>query len=60
MSERQALGDPRPSLQERYGDHAGYVNAVVKAVERVQKSGFLLPEDGQRLIQEAQASKVLQ
>jgi hypothetical protein len=59
QSERLSQGDPRPSLQERYGDHAGYVKAVVKAVERVQKSGFLLPEDGQRLIQEAEASKVL-
>jgi hypothetical protein len=46
-------------LQERYGDHAGYVRAVEKAVERVQKSGFLLTEDGQRLIREAQASQVL-
>ena len=26
--ERLATGDPRPSLQERYGDHAGYVAAV--------------------------------
>jgi len=60
MAERQATGDPRLSLQERYGDHAGYVKAVTKAVERVQKAGFLLPEDGQRLIQEAEASKVLQ
>ncbi len=58
-SERQATGDPRLSLQERYGDHAGYVNAVSKAVALVQKSGFLLPEDGQRLIKEAEASKVL-
>ena len=58
-SERQAMGDPRLSLQERYGDHAGYVNAVSKAVALVQKSGFLLPEDGQRLIKEAEASKVL-
>jgi hypothetical protein len=60
LAERQASGDPRLSLQERYVDHAGYVKAVSKAVELVQKSGFLLPEDGQRLIQEAAASKVLQ
>jgi hypothetical protein len=57
--ERKVSGDPRPSLQERYGDHSGYVKAVEKAVQRVQKSGFLLPEDGQRLIREAQASQVL-
>ena len=59
LEDRKASGDPRPSLQERYGDHAGYVRAVEKAVERVQKSGFLLTEDGQRLIREAQASQVL-
>ena len=59
LNERLSQGDPRPSLQERYGDHAGYVKAVVKAVERVQKAGFLLPEDGLRLVQEAEASKVL-
>ena len=59
LAERQATGDPRLSLQERYGDHAGYVKAVTQAVERVQKSGFLLPQDGMRLIQEAEASRVL-
>jgi hypothetical protein len=59
LEDRKASGDPRPSLQERYGDHSGYVRAVEKAVERVQKSGFLLTEDGQRLIREAQASQVL-
>lgn len=57
--ERKITGDPRPSLKERYSDHTGYVKAVEKAVERVQKSGFLLPEDGQRLIREANASQVL-
>jgi hypothetical protein len=57
--ERQAQGDPRPSLQERYGSHEGYVQAVRKAVARALASGFLLPADGQALIEQAQQSRVL-
>ena len=29
-AERIATGDPRPSLEERYGTHGGYVCAVKK------------------------------
>jgi hypothetical protein len=58
-AERQAQGDPRRSLEERYGNHAGYVEAVRKAAERAQRAGFLLPEDGERLVREADASRVL-
>jgi len=57
--ERQASGDPRPSLQERYRDHAGYVAAVGKAIANAQAQGFLLPEDAQRLLRAAEASAVL-
>ena len=52
-------GDPRPSLQARYGSHAGYVEAVKRAVEKVKASGFLLDADAARLITEAEASNVL-
>lgn len=57
--ERQAQHDPRPSLQERYGSHAGYVRAVRQAVARAESMGFLLPQDGQKLIEQAQNSRVL-
>lgn len=57
--ERQASGDPRLSLEERYGDHAGYVAAVRKATARAIAAGFLLPADAASLILAAQASKVL-
>ena len=40
-ADRQA-GDPRPSLQERYGDHQGYVNAVIKAANNAACQGYLL------------------
>ncbi|HEY7182859.1 MAG TPA: alpha/beta hydrolase domain-containing protein [Blastocatellia bacterium] len=58
-AERLATGDPRPSLEERYHDHAGYVAAVKKAVERLSGQRFLLPEDAERLIRQAEESGVL-
>jgi hypothetical protein len=44
MAERMA-NDPRPSLQERYGDHAGYVKAVQQAADNAVAQGFLLQAD---------------
>ncbi len=58
-AERLAKRDPRLSLEERYGDHAGYVARVKKAVERRINAGWLLPEDGARLVAAAEASDVL-
>jgi hypothetical protein len=58
-AERAAAGDPRPSLEERYGNHAGYVEAVRKAAEQVKASGFLLERDAAALIRAAEASDVL-
>src|SRR4030095_13273535 len=58
-AERLASGDPRPSLEERYRDHAGYVAAARAAVERLSRQRFLLPEDAERLVREAEASDVL-
>ena len=58
-AEREANGDTRPSLEERYGDHAGYVEAVRKAVQKVQGAGFLREVDGAALIKQAEASNVL-
>jgi hypothetical protein len=56
---RLAARDSRLSLAERYGSHDGYVTAVRQAAERAQQAGFLLAEDAQALIAEAQASAVL-
>ena len=58
-AEREANGDPRPSLEERYGTHEGYVAAVQAAATRLNAEGFLLPEDAARLRAEAEASGVL-
>lgn len=58
-AEREAAGDARLSLQERYGDHAGYVAAVKRATARAMAEGFLLESDAQALIRAAEASQVL-
>jgi hypothetical protein len=58
-AERLRWGDPRPSLEERYHDHVGYVNAVQVAAARLQQQGFLLPQDAQASITTAEASNVL-
>lgn len=59
-AERRAAGDHRPSLEERYGDHAGFVARVEKAAADQVAQGWLLPDDAQRLISLARASSVLQ
>jgi len=58
-AERQARNDPRPSLEERYGSHEGYVERVRAAAARALEQKFLLPEDARALIDAAQASAVL-
>ena len=58
-AKRKAHGDPRPSLEERYVNHAGYVAAVRKASAKVVKAGFLMQYDADRLIKEAELSRVL-
>lgn len=58
-AEREAAGDPRLSLEERYGSHDGYVGAVRKAADQAVSAKFLLQEDAQRLVREADASRVL-
>jgi len=56
---REAAADPRPSLQERYGTHDGYVAVVRSAAARLVRDRFLLQEDADRLVKEAEASDVL-
>ena len=58
-AERLASGDPRPSLEERYGTHEKYVAQVRAAAERLVRGRYLLPDDAGRLIGQAEASKVL-
>jgi hypothetical protein len=57
-AERLAAGDPRKSLEERYGTHAGYVAAVTKAANNAYAKGYLLAADRDLLIANAEASDV--
>jgi hypothetical protein len=52
-AQRMATKDPRPSLEERYGNQEGYVKAVRAAAEKLVQERFLLREDADRLIQDA-------
>ena len=58
-AERDADGDPRLSLEERYGTHEGYVTAVSAAAARAVAEGFLLQGDADALIAEAADGDVL-
>jgi hypothetical protein len=58
-AERIAAGDPRPSLEERYRDHAGFVERIRATVAKQRAAGWLRPEDGDRLIHQASESDVL-
>lgn len=58
-AEREASGDPRPSLEERYGTHEAFVARVRAAARRLVDQRFLLQEDADRLVREAEASSVL-
>lgn len=46
--------DPRLSLEERYGSHDRYVAQVRAAAEKLQKEGFLLAQDVERVIKQAE------
>jgi hypothetical protein len=58
-AERIASGDPRLSLEERYGDRDGYVRAVKTAAEKLVLDGFLLADDASTMIAQAEKSDVL-
>jgi hypothetical protein len=58
-AQRMANGDPRPSLEERYKSHDGYVATVRAAAAKAVAEKFLLQEDADKLIAQAAASDVL-
>jgi hypothetical protein len=55
-AERESKGDPRPSLAERYRDHADYAERVQKAAAALEHDGYLLREDVKRIVDKASAS----
>ena len=57
--EREKSGDPRPSVEERYKDHAEYIQMLSLAARTLIQDRFLLPEDAERIIAEARKSGAL-
>lgn len=53
-AERQAAGDPRPSIEERYGGFENYEKRFREACEKLVQERYLLPEDAERLIRSRQ------
>ncbi len=58
-AERMAARDPRTSLEERYGNHQGFVERVRAVTSDQVAAGWLLPEDAETLFAQAEASSVL-
>ena len=54
-AEREAAGDPRLSLEERYASVEDYLRQVRTEAEKMVNRGYLLPEDVSRI--EEQASR---
>ena len=52
-AEGLAAGDPRPSLEERYGCREVYVQKFKECVQELLEARLLLPEDATRLLDEA-------
>ena len=58
-AQRLAAGDPRLSLEERYVNHEGYVARVKAAAARAVAERFLLQDDADRIVAQAEKSAVL-
>ncbi|MDB5449407.1 MAG: hypothetical protein JWQ52_535 [Phenylobacterium sp.] len=59
-AERVAKGDPRPSLEERYGSRDAYLGKVRAAAEALVARRLLLPEDAARIVAEASQTDAFQ
>jgi hypothetical protein len=57
-ADREATGDPRASIEERYPTHEKYVKKVTHAARQLRHRRLLLEEDVQRYIEEAEASSI--
>jgi hypothetical protein len=58
-AERMKTGDPRLSLEERYGTQEGYTCTVRRAAADLVRERFLLETDADRLIAEAASAAIL-
>ena len=49
-AERKKTGDPRPSVQARYGTLDEYLRRLTKQCRKYEAAGYLLPDDTQRIV----------
>ena len=54
-AERDLKDDPRPSLEERYGTKAIYVEKVILETKKLLKDRLLIMEDADGIIESAKA-----
>jgi Alpha/beta hydrolase domain len=57
-ADRVASGDPRLSVEERYGSKAGYITAVQKAIQEQLDEGLLLPDDAVTILAQENARDI--
>jgi hypothetical protein len=58
-AERLKTGDPRPSLEERYGTQDGYACVVGRAADALVRDRFLLKADADRIVAAAANARFL-
>ena len=58
-AEREANGDPRPSIEERYPSHEAYVQKVQHVCDNLVSQRLMLPADAKRFIDAARAKNPL-
>jgi hypothetical protein len=59
-AEREASGDPRPSLEERYGSRQAYVAKVKAAADALVAERLLLPPDAAAYVRAAESNAAFQ
>ncbi len=52
-AEREANGDPRPSIEERYASHEDYIERVRQCCERLVSQRLMLSEDAELFVSRA-------
>ncbi len=57
-ADRMASGDPRLSLEERYGSKAGYISAVTRALQEQLEEGLLLADDAVTILSQENARDI--
>ncbi len=58
-AQREAAGDPRKSIEERYKSHAKYVSEVAHAAKKLVQDRVLLQSDADRYVIEAESKAAL-